>query len=205
VRTPHFGRLPQLKDHRDWLLCSTAPLPHPTVSRHLFRRGPTLDQGATPRCVAFAWLDLLTCGPMQNKIAGDPDPQEIYDLAQKLDEYAGENYDGTSVRGGAKAISQLGLISSYAFTTSPEEAAAAILTRRSPVVFGSDWMADMSTLVQHRGHPFARATGAVEGGHAYLLYGVDRGLTCPDGTLGAFRFQNSWGEDGATRAARGSQ
>jgi C1A family cysteine protease len=32
------------------------------------------------------------------------------------------------------------------------------------------------------------------GGHAYLICGANREMRCPDGTLGALRMQNSWGQ-----------
>src|SRR6185436_14113346 len=59
------------------------------------------DQGETPHCVGFAWHGLLRSSPVLNH---QPLPDPLYLAAQKYDEFPGENYDGTSVRGGAKAL-----------------------------------------------------------------------------------------------------
>ncbi len=189
-----FGRRKQAPDFRDYLARTSLVAPKVLPQRHLFHRGPVLDQGQTPRCVAFAWTDFLTCGPIGNKLAKDPDPQKVYDLAQELDEFADTPPgDGTSVRGGAKALTQLGYLNGYAFAESVEEIANAIWSGATPVVMGTSWLEGMDDTEKFAGHDFIRATGEELGGHAYLAYGVDRNVSCPDGTKGAVRLQNSWG------------
>jgi len=72
------------------------------------------NQGSTPQCVGYAWAHWIEDGPIKH--GGVPpivNPTTIYKQAQKLDEWFGENYDGTSVRGGAKFLKNTGRISSY--------------------------------------------------------------------------------------------
>ena len=66
--------------------------------------GPVLDQGDRPYCVGYAWRQFLTSSPIRTKDGQSADI--IYHTAQTMDEWPGTNYDGTSVRGGAKAVHQ---------------------------------------------------------------------------------------------------
>src|SRR3972149_465973 len=75
--------------------------------RH-WRRGMILDQGDTPTCVGHAWAGRLLAPPQHFL-----NPVGLYLLSQHRDEYEGENYEGTSVRGGAAVLKSLGLISAY--------------------------------------------------------------------------------------------
>lgn len=145
------------------------------------------DQGRTPQCVAYSLLHQLEDGPLTKEPrkpgAGPIVPaQQVYDLAQRLDEWAGENYDGTSVRGGAKALRQLGFIREYRWAFTIDVLVRALLVE-GPVVFGTYWYYDMffpdaSGLVS--------VSGEISGGHAYLLDGVNV-------NTGLIRFKNSWG------------
>ena len=59
-----------------------------------------LDQGSKPYCVGFAWKHFLRSKP---KVRGATVlPTAIYNGAQELDGIPGEDYDGTTVRGGVK-------------------------------------------------------------------------------------------------------
>jgi hypothetical protein len=154
-----------------------------------------MDQGATPQCVAFSAETLLYCGPVVN--TKDPDPRALYHLAQELDEWEGEDYDGTSVRAGQKALQQLGFIQSYLWATTAQEAAAFLLTH-GPVVFGTAWTDSMMEPVHTLGDFWLKVDRAQVNdqdvaGHAYCIAGVHTEKQCPDGTKGAFQIINSWG------------
>lgn len=136
------------------------------------------DQGKTPMCVGYAWAHWLTCRPAVYYL----DPAGIYDFAQRIDEREGTDYDGTSVRAGAKALRRLGLITSYHWATNLDDLINGILTV-GPVVVGTNWYEYM-TKVDKRG--FIHPRGRLLGGHAYLISGVNVPAK-------KFRIKNSWG------------
>lgn len=136
------------------------------------------DQKDTPHCVGFSWAHWLHCAPFRQWLH----PVGIYRLAQLHDEWAGNDYEGTSVRGGAKALAQLGFIGAYHWASSAREVALA-LQDEGPVVVGTDWTDGMS-IPDSDGT--IRPEGNSLGGHAYLLTGVNF-------TRKLFRVKNSWG------------
>lgn len=143
------------------------------------------NQGNSPHCVGFSWAHWMTCTPIRQFV----EPEGIYNLAQHLDEWEGNDYDGTSVRGGAKVLKALGYIDEYQWTWDVDTMANAILTQ-GPVVVGSDWYDGMFYPDEHG---ILHVEGEPVGGHAYLVSGVTR-------TYGYFRMKNSWsrswGENG---------
>ena len=136
------------------------------------------DQGNTPHCVGYAFAHWLTNAPVISYI----NPDGIYKLAQHLDEWSGENYDGTSVRAGAKVLHWLGLIKEYQWCWDLDRLVGA-LAEDGPVVVGTEWLAGMD---QPNKYGVIRATGKSLGGHAYLLSGVSIQREM-------FRIKNSWG------------
>jgi len=137
------------------------------------------DQGDTSMCVGYSWHAMLRALPLLQR---DPSPMAIYREAQKLDEWDGEAYDGSSVRGGAKALKAAGRISSYGWAFDLPTVLQ-WLAFKGPVVLGTTWYDQMfrpdSTGLVHPG-------GTVAGGHAFLAIGYDtrkERLIC----------QSSWG------------
>jgi C1A family cysteine protease len=179
-----LGRLyvPDEGDKQYPLRALMAGVEKPEPTQRYYRIGPVLDQGNTSRCVAFSWYQRLVSAPVMQKNV--PVPDEIYGLAKTFDEWPGEDYDGTSVRGGAKALQSLGLITEYHWSTTAEEVAHFVLTQGT-VVFGTNWYSDM--MLSPKGAIIA-PSGRSAGGHAYLCIGYNR-------VRGLFRFVNSWGVD----------
>jgi hypothetical protein len=142
------------------------------------------DQGDSPMCVGYAWAHWIEDGPVEHAgIAPIVPPQAIYEGAQKADEWPGEDYDGTSVRGAAIYLRNQKRIRSYYWAFDIKTIVNTVLTL-GPVVVGTDWYSDMMDINQSG---YVRATGYVVGGHAYVLNGVD--------TLNnRFRIKNSWGK-----------
>ena len=141
------------------------------------------DQGATSHCVAYSLLHWLEAMGRP----GDPDrwdPEWIYREAQQVDQWPGEepDYEGTSVRAGAKILQRERLISSYRWAWDIGTIATAILTT-GPVVVGTAWHDAMFT-PDPDGR--IRPGGGIAGGHAYLLSGVNTNDR-------VFRIDNSWG------------
>lgn len=141
------------------------------------------DQGQTPQCVGYAWAHWIENDPITYPSPGPRfDPTYIYNAAQRVDEWPGEDYDGTSVRAGAKVLQSNSFITSYNWAWDADTIARAILTT-GPVVVGTEWLENM-----FYPDPFGviHPSGPSVGGHAYLLNGYDSETRL-------FRIKNSWG------------
>jgi hypothetical protein len=144
----------------------------------------TGDQGNTSQCVGYAWAHWIENDPIVYSAAGpEVNPVDIYIEAQKVDEWPGQDYEGTSVRAGAKVLASRGNIQSYHWAVSAQDVADTILSI-GPVVVGSDWTEDM---FNPNANGVIAPTGPVAGGHAYLINGYDSNTKM-------FRIKNSWGK-----------
>jgi C1A family cysteine protease len=150
------------------------------ITRRMWHPSPVLDQGGTSECVGHAARSYLDAGPIVNRRIG-PDEHWIYRAAQKVDEWPGEDYDGTSVRAAFKVLKSLELVSAYRWAATVEDVVNHVLTT-GPVVMGTLWTMDMFTPDRHG---FIVPTGEDVGGHAWLIIGADRNK--------GFRMVNSWG------------
>lgn len=112
------------------------------------------------------------------------DPAVIYAEAQKLDEWEGEDYDGTSVRAGAKALQRRGWIGEYRWAKTWADIEYALLNR-GPLVVGTLWTLGMC---EPDGNGRIRVDGPEVGGHAYVLNGINL-------KSGLLRIKNSWGPE----------
>lgn len=106
----------------------------------------------------------------------------MYTEAQKEDEWEGTDYDGTSVRAGAKVLQALGYIETYLWAWDINTLIESVLTL-GPVVVGTTWYEGMFEPDRRTGQ--VRPTGRIVGGHAYVITGASR-------KSGKFRFKNSW-------------
>lgn len=161
-------------------LTSLVPRRLPTV-RYWDDNGWWGDQGDTPQCVAYAWTGWLGDGPVAN--TPFETPAAFYHECQVNDEWPGEDYDGTSVRGGAKVLKTKGYVSSYWWATSWNQVATTILNT-GPMVLGTNWSNSMfrpnqSGIVTYNPRD-------VVGGHAWIINGYNA-------TTHLFRAKNSWG------------
>jgi hypothetical protein len=191
AREHGLGRLPAA-DERDAsypvarLLSAVVDVP---VMRYWWPAGWWGNQGTTSQCVAYAWTHWLKDGPV-GQPDHEPRPAELYHEAQLVDEWPGTDYDGTSVRAGAKVLRGAGLVTSYWWATTADDVATTVLTI-GPVVVGTVWLEGMFTPRRDDGWRL-RPRGAVAGGHAYLLNGYSA-------RSGMFRVKNSWGREWGDR------
>lgn len=181
---PGLGRR-YASDVRDSRFPLRAVLP-PTASTRTHRywnaNGWWGDQGPSPQCVAYAWCHYLEDGPVgQPGKAPIVAPDVIYHEAQAVDEWEGE-YDGTSVRAGAKALQARGFIAAYHWASTIQEITAALLDV-GPVVVGVNWYEEM---FEGDEAGLIHIGGALTGGHAFVLDGI----SLPHQLI---RFKNSWG------------
>jgi len=182
-----LGHFPH-KDSRDALftmgdnLNDVIEVPDATV----WERGDSTDQGREGACVGFGWGNWHNCKPKgyMNQV-DNTYCFGIYRRAQENDAWPGTDYEGTSVRAGAKTMLERFLLDTYLWARSLDELDAWLLTK-GPVVVASNWYRSMDTLTSSN---FVQVdvNSGVRGGHCYLLYGKDE--------QNRYYFQNSWGDD----------
>jgi len=145
-----------------------------------------LNQGQEGACVGFAWAHELSARPSEVRGVDAGIARGIYKKAQTLDEWKGEEYEGTSVLGGIKAVQALypNLIGEYRWAFGIDDVIST-LSYFGPVVLGINWYSGMS-IPDSRG--LIKPTGAKRGGHAILARSVS--LARREITL-----RNSWGSD----------
>lgn len=157
----------------------------PTRTSYYFTTGPILNQGQTGTCVGHGWRQWLSSALIMEH--GGPGAFVIYTQACKIDEWP-ENDDGdlqagTSVRAGVQVLQALGYVAEYRWTWSATVMRDWLLLGKGVLVMGTNWTEDMFN-PDRRG--VIHATGAVAGGHCYVVSGVNR-------KTGLFRITNSWG------------
>jgi hypothetical protein len=176
-------------DNRDNRFPMSSLLPDrvvPRTRRFWWPSGWWGNQGYTSQCVGYAWAHWKADGPVTRSPRVSPiiHPSVIYREAKKVDEWPGEDYDGTSIRAGAKVLMANGHISSYRWAWDADTILDTIL-HVGPVVVGTWWYGDMF-------HPDSRGVvrvgGRRYGGHAYLVNGINT-------TTRMLRCKNSWGRD----------
>lgn len=183
-----LGRIyePDERDRR-FLMSSVVPEAPPERRwRYWWPSGWWGNQELTSHCVSYSWLHWIEDGPVthpQNPTVPVLDPAELYHRAQLADAFPGTDYDGTTVRAGARVLQAEGYIGTYRWAWDMPTVVNALLTT-GPVIMGSWWWTGMwepqgdDALIVPR--------GSREGGHAYVLNGInlDRGIV---------RLKNSWG------------
>jgi hypothetical protein len=152
-----------------------------------------LDQGREGACVGHGWAHEALARPAVVKFPR-PAPEateplsaqlfafRLYDWCRRNDEWAGEDYDGTSVAAGARGMARAGLIPEYRWTRNVNDAATAV-SRTGPAVIGVDWFSGM---FEADSNGYLNLTGQVEGGHCVLMNGYSLRRR-------AFLIHNSWG------------
>lgn len=187
-----LGRI-HIPDERDHQFLMRDVLPQETSERtyrYWWANGWWGDQGSKPHCVAYSWMHWVEDGPIthsKTRSAGTGslfDPTQLYEEAQEVDQWLGDDYAGTSVRAGAKILRSWGVIDSYRWAWDVETVTQAILTT-GPVVVGTWWYNDMFSPKLDKGKHMIRPSGGKAGGHAYLIDGVNT-------KTGLMRIKNSW-------------
>jgi hypothetical protein len=156
-----------------------------TPTNMIWDRGLSLDQGSEGACVGYGWSDWHNCKPKGYMNQVDDDyAYGWYKRAQELDPWYGTDYEGTTVRAGAKVAFERGLLDTYVWASNFDELDTWLLTQ-GPLVVASNWYNSMDHLTSDNFTPVKLDSG-VRGGHCYLIYGLQDGI---------YYFQNSWGDD----------
>jgi C1A family cysteine protease len=179
---------PDRRDHRFLM----PRLDTGTITRRMWSSAGVLNQGSTSQCVAYSGFKYLTSGPVVNRHPKHS-ITDIYGECLRVDEWPGEDWDeGTSVRALFKALSGWGYVNGYKWAFDAERVVDHVLTT-GPVVMGTYWYRKMFT--PHPDTGYLEIGGEIDGGHAWLIVGADRNRKNPDGSRGAVRMLNSWGQE----------
>jgi hypothetical protein len=184
-----LGRV-EKEDVRDLNYPLSAWLPEKTFidQKNWWNNGWWGNQGKTSCCVIYSWSHWIEDGPViQDDIPNRSKPMldisKFYHKCQLNDNIPGENYNGTTVRAGAKILQKLGIIQEYRWAASIDDMIKCLLTI-GPMVVGTRWYSNMF----HPSHEgIITTTGSFAGGHAYLINGVNINKNL-------FRIKNSWGK-----------
>jgi hypothetical protein len=162
----------------------------------IWKTGPILDQGSEGACVGFGWTAETLAGPVQidlKKIKSDvprvPDSfaRHIYYQAQKIDQWPGENYSGTSVLAGAKVLMKMGILHEYRWAFSSADIIKTLMSH-GPVVLGINWYNGMYSAPNGK----LSIYGNNVGGHCILAVGYNPNSE-KFNNKETIILQNSWG------------
>lgn len=159
-------------------------LPDKPPRSYSWRVSHVLDQGQQGACVGFGWSYELLARPVVQPGVNDAFAQTVYHEARLLDDWPGEDYSGTSVLAGAKAVIARGHMKEYRWGFSIDDLIMA-LGYAGPVVLGLNWYTGM---MNTDADGFIKPTGQVEGGHCVAATHVSVKRRRVGGP-------NSWGED----------
>lgn len=162
----------------------------------MWDEGIVLDQGSEGACVGFGWMGEFLAQPaapepQPGKFATQKYANDVYQTAKTIDEYPGENYEGTSVLAGAKVMRARGFIKSYRWAFSIEDVRDAII-QEGPVVIGIPWKEGM---YETGPGGLVKVSGKSVGGHCLVLTGYDPAMKIGARKYEVYRWRNSWGPD----------
>ncbi|MDA8874870.1 hypothetical protein N9H78_04335 [Winogradskyella sp.] len=161
-----------------------------------WKEGTVLDQGREGACVGFGWLAELIAQPytpdeQPTQEFGNKLAKLFYKEAQKIDEWPGDDYSGTSVLAGAKIMKQYGYIDEYRWCFDIDDIIDAVVSQ-GPVVIGIPWYSGM---YRTNSLGLTGPTGDNVGGHCITLTGYHPAKIFGRQSLEVFKWRNSWGED----------
>lgn len=183
---PRLDRIPRFDDRSRQYAVENVLRAKPLRTR-MWYCPRVLDQGREGACVGFSQAHFLIASPAGWRRINHKHAHEYYKEAQRNDEWAGENYSGSSVLGGMKAAKQAGRVIEYRWAFGIEDTLNA-LSQIGPVVLGVNWYQGFYQPIDGR----ITITGPVVGGHAILANGINvRNETV--------RLHNSWGLDWGKR------
>lgn len=126
-----------------------------------------LDQGQEGACVGFGWSHELIAKPVVDRVTASF-ARDLYKKAQTLDEWPGENYEGTSVLAGAKAVVADGYMKEYRWAFGLEDLIQAV-GHHGAAVLGLNWYEGMR---EKDDDGFIHVTGENIGGHCICMVAV---------------------------------
>lgn len=150
------------------------------LSRY-YHVGIPLDQGREGACTGFGTQNFLNAEPLMSR-GTNSDAQKLYYRARQIDEYPGEDYDGSSVSAATRAAVELGKIGEWGTLDSHEACCKWLLGGRGGLIYGMNWYEGMYV---PNSAGYLRPTGKMVGGHCLYERGCSKYLDS--------RLYNSWG------------
>lgn len=180
TQDPRLDRLPQF-DERSRAFRAVEGLEGHARRSYSWNKMVWLDQGREGACVGFSLAHELAARPVVVSV-DEAFARNVYHQAQRIDEWPGEDYSGTSVIAGTKVLYDRGYFSEYRWAFGEEDLALAV-GYRGPAVLGINWYSGMWNT---DADGYIQPSGHVVGGHAILCasYSIKRA---------AYRLDNSWG------------
>jgi hypothetical protein len=195
---PRLDRVPSF-DPRSWsypvrslLAVETGTAKPPPRSFTWPMTWAPLDQGSEGSCVGHGHGGRVKGVPDAHPEVDHDWCRRLYQQAQQVDEWPGDQYEGTSVLAGAKVLKAGGLYESYAWAFGIDDTLRAI-GYLGPVVLGIPWLESM---FEPRPSGLLEVSGAVAGGHCICARGVRLRAVLPGEGLHPIevvRLRNSWG------------
>lgn len=179
---PRLDRLPQF-DSRNLKYLAIRGIEDQVPINKVWEINVHLDQGQEGACVGFAFGADALAKPNSVSFVDNKYSREVYKAAQKIDEWEGEEYEGTSTLAGAKVMQKRGFFDRYEWVYTVPELILAV-GYKGPALIGVDWYEGM---LDTDSNGFIHATGQVLGGHCTLVHEVNI-------VEGYFRIWNSWSE-----------
>jgi len=195
---PRLGRLPSF-DPRSYgypvraLLAQAVGDAKPALRSFTWQVGPVLDQGNEGACVGFSHSSRVMSDPDRDRSIDNAYARTVYREAQRIDEWPGEDYEGTSVLAGAKVLASRGEYESYWWAFGIDDALRSI-GYLGPNVLGIYWLESM---FRPRPSGLLEVSGRIAGGHAILARGVRLKARLPGEGLEPIevvRLRNSWNQ-----------
>lgn len=134
----------------------------------LWRPGRTLDQGAEGACTGFGAAGELAAEPVPVPRITNGYALGVYRMAQRIDEWPGENYAGSSVNAAMKVLRSRGYCTGWRWAFSAEQLLAGIVAG-GPAVIGVEWR---DGCYETDPDAVLRPSGRVVGGHCVCLVGA---------------------------------
>lgn len=142
-----------------------------------------LNQGTEGACTGFAVAHEAAAKPVVVQGVSYTTAMALYKRARELDEYPGEDYEGSSVLGAIKAAKERGWYEEYRWAFGIDDLRMAV-GWHGPAVLGINWYEGM---FDADANGFIHRTGKLAGGHAICCTGYNK-------TADVFRLHNSWGK-----------
>lgn len=188
TRDPRLGRVPEFDSRSRNFRAVDRVGDTPTVRRRTWRLDVRLDQLSFPRCVGFAWTHDDAAAPTRRRVTAEL-AIRWYETAQRNDEWAGEDYGGSSTLGGAKAGVELAKFSEYLWCFGMEDLVATV-ANAGPVVVGTNWYRSM---FRPNAEGLVTIDGPIDGGHEWLVRGINLVRAT---AIGTNSWNRSWGRNG---------
>lgn len=175
VDDPRLGRVPQFDPRsREFDVRETiAQLDQAPLRNHSWQCQIVLDQGSTSACTGNArTYDLASSPnplryPSSKQLLDEAFAQQLYNRARQLDEWPGEDYEGSSVLGALKAAVDQGFIGEYRWAFDIDDMYQA-LAHVGGVVVGTTWFNSMFD-PQPNGLMVVDPASGSAGGHSYYF------------------------------------